>query len=237
MCTSHNNHCIYTEKAPYITRRNFAAVRSGLQALTSKRPTRPAQCGLCTHPDRARIEALRVGGVSLRVLSNQFGISKDIIHRHFQSHVSDRRRAELTAGPAKVEQLANAAADESRGLLDYLAITRTVLFSQFLNAAEAGDRPGVAHIAGRLLDSLRELARLTGELRDVSGISITNNTLNVVGSPEFAALSKGLLDIARAHPAAKADIVALLRGLDAAPSLPRPPAGVPLIDAEAVNVA
>ena len=156
--------------------------------------------------------------------------------------MSDRRRAELTAGPARVADLANAAASEFRGLLDYLAITRTVLFNQFLCAAEAGDRPGVAHIAGRLLDSLRELARLTGELREVSGISITNNnTLNVVGSPEFAALSKGLLDIARAHPGAKHDIVALLRGLDAAPSLPRPPpgrpGGAPLIEAEAVNVA
>jgi len=83
--------------------------------------------------------------------------------------VSDRRRAELTAGPARVEQLANAAADESRGLLDYLGITRTVLFNCFLNAAEAGDRNGVANVAGRLLESLRELARLTGELREVSG--------------------------------------------------------------------
>ena len=205
-------------------------------ALAS-RPNRPAQCGLCTHPDRPRIEALRVGGASLRALASQFDVSKDIIHRHFQSHVSDRRRAELTAGPARVADLANAAASESRGLLDYLAITRTVLFNQFLCAAEAGDRPGVAHIAGRLLDSLRELARLTGELREVSGISITNNTLNMVGSPEFTALSKGLLGIARAHPGAKSDIVALLRGLDATPSLPRPPGRAPLIEAEAVHAA
>jgi hypothetical protein len=175
--------------------------------------------------------------VSLRVLSNQFGISKDIIHMHFQSHVSDRRRAELTAGPAKVERLANAAADESKSLLDYLGITRSVLFNQFLNAAEAGDRPGVAHIAGRLLESLRELAKLTGELRDVSGISITHNTLNVVGSPEFTALSKGLITIARAHPAARADIVALLRGLDAPLAPASKPNGghPPMIAAEAVH--
>ena len=190
--------------------------------MSGKRPNRPAQCGLCTHADRARIEALRVGGVSLRVLSAQFGISKDIIHRHFQSHVSDRRRAELTAGPARVEQLANAAADESRGLLDYLGITRTVLFNQFLNAAEAGDRNGVSAVAGRLLESLRELARLTGELREVSGIVVHNNTINFVSSPQFSALSQGLLNIGRAHPDAKSDIVALLRSLDAQPATPKP---------------
>jgi hypothetical protein len=164
-----------------------------------------------------------VGGVSLRVLSAQFGISKDIIHRHFQSHVSDRRRAELTAGPAKVEQLANAAADESRGLLDYLGITRTVLFNTFLNAAKAGDRNGVAAVAGRLLESLRELARLTGELREVSGITVfNNNIINLASSPQFGALTQGLLAIARAHPQVKQDIVDLLRSLDAGPTPPKP---------------
>ncbi len=203
-----------------------------------QRPTRPAQCGLCTHGERARIEALRVGGVSLRVLSTQFDISKDIIHRHFQSHVSDRRRAELTAGPARVEQLANAAADESRGLLDYLGITRTVLFNQFLNAAEAGDRNCVASVAGRLLESLRELARLTGELREVSGITVNNNTINMFSSPEFAALSQGLLNIARAHPDARADIVSLLRQLNSEPAIPKPNGAHPpmLIEADPLEV-
>jgi hypothetical protein len=181
-----------------------------------------------------------VGGVSLRVLSAQFGISKDIIHRHFQSHVSDRRRAELTAGPAKVEQLANAAADESRGLLDYLGITRTVLFNTFLNAAEAGDRNGVAAVAGRLLESLRELARLTGELREVSGITVNNNTINFVSGPQFSALSQGLLNIARAHPEAKASIIDLLRNLDSRPDMPRPNGGHPpmmLIEGEALHAS
>ena len=161
------------------------------------RPVRISQCGVCSHKDRARIEMLRVGGVPLRVLSKQFSVSKNSVWRHFEKHVSPQRRAELTAGPAKVEQLANAAADESKSLLDYLGIARAVLFNQFLNAAEAGDRAGVANVAGRLLESLREIGRLTGEMREISGISITNNTLNIVGSPEFQALSEGLLAIAR----------------------------------------
>ncbi len=210
----------------------------------SPRKLRIAQCIVCAHQDRARIEALRVGGASLDSLARQFNVSRDAVWRHHKAHVSPKRRAELTAGPAKVEQLVNAAADESKSLLDYLAITRSVLFNQFLTAAEAGDRPAVAHIAGRLLDSLRELGRLTGELREVSGISITNNTLNLTTSTEFAALSKGLLEIARAHPSARGDIVALLRGLDGTPEpTPEPPrpngATRPLlmIEAEAVSVS
>ena len=204
------------------------------------RPVRISQCGVCSHKDRARIEMLRVGGVPLRVLSKQFSVSKDSVWRHFEKHVSPQRRAELTAGPAKVEQLANAAADESKSLLDYLGIARAVLFNQFLNAAEAGDRAGVANVAGRLLESLREIGRLTGEMREISGISITNNTLNIVGSPEFQALSEGLLAIARTHPSARADIVALLRGLDARPALPKPNGAMragALLEAEALHVS
>jgi hypothetical protein len=173
--------------------------------------------------------------VSLRVLERQFSVSKDIISRHFRLHVSPQRRAELIAGPAKVEQLANAAADESRGLLDYLRITRGVLFSQFLAAAEAGDRNGVANVAGRLLDSLKELGKLTGELRQISGITVNNNTVNFIGSPEFGALSKGLLGIARTHPEAKQDIIALLRQLDSDPAMSPNVALPPMIEAEALQ--
>jgi hypothetical protein len=183
------------------------------------RPARPGQCAVCTHPDRTRIEMLRVGGVTLRAIAEQFLVSKDSVHRHFGNHVSQKRRAELVAGPAAVEQLANAAAAESKSLLDYLAIARSVLFNQFLSAAEAGDRAGVVNVAGRLLESLREIGRLTGELRQISGLTI-NNTVNLIGSPEFAALSEGLLAIARAHPEARADIVALLRGIDEPAALP-----------------
>ena len=208
--------------------------------MPNKRPVRISQCSVCSHKDRARIEMLRVGGVPLRVLSKQFSVSKDSVWRHFEKHVSPQRRAELTAGPAKVEQLANAAADELKSLLDYLGNARAVLFNQFLNAAEAGDRAGVANVAGRPLESLREIGRLTGELRQVSGISITSNTLNIVGSPEFQALSEGLLTIARAHPVARPDIVALLRSLDARPTLPKPNGAMhagALIEAEALRVS
>jgi hypothetical protein len=156
--------------------------------------------------------------------------------------VSDKRKAELLAGPARVEQLANAAADESRSLLEQMQIVRSVLLNQFLTAAEAGDRAGVANVAGRLLESLRELGRLTGELREVSGITVHHNVLNFFASPEFTALQEGLLRVARVHPEARGDIVALLRSLDAEPGAPAlKPNGAehapPFIEGEAQHVA
>jgi hypothetical protein len=125
---------------------------------------------------------LRVTGVSLKALTSQFGVSKDSVWRHFQNHVSAERKAELLAGPAKIEELASAASVESKSLLEYVRIVRGVLFNQFLSAAEAGDRIGVANIGGRLIDALRETGKLTGELRELSGLTINHNTVNLIAS-------------------------------------------------------
>jgi hypothetical protein len=66
---------------------------------------------------------------------------------------------------------------------------------------------------------LRELGKLSGELRNLSGITVTtNNILNIAASPEFERLSTGLLALAQRHPAARQDVVDLLRGLEAAPA-------------------
>lgn len=190
------------------------------------------------HPERARIEALRAGGVSYRVLSDKFALSKDALHRHWLHHVAPERRAALIVGPIRLEELANKAADEGKSLLDYLTIARSVLFNQFLLAAEVGDRNGVATVAGRLLECLREVGRLTGDLREAS--ATTNNTVNVniIASPEFVALQSGLLAIARAHPGARADIISLLRGLDARPPMSTTNgARPPMIEGDAQHVA
>jgi hypothetical protein len=161
-------------------------------------------------------------------------------------------------GPAKFEELANQAAEESRSLLERMNIATSILFSRFLACAEAGDDHALANIGGRLNAMFRDYARLTGELREASSVTI-NNTLNIVASPEFVALQSGLLQIARIHPGARGDIIALLRGLDPKPAvgsggllasasgdrgarpettvygLPEPP-GTPIIECEAVKV-
>jgi hypothetical protein len=181
------------------------------------------------------LEVLRVGGASLDALAKDFSLSRDSIHRHFKNHVSQKRRAELMAGPVAINDLTTAATAESRSVLDYLALTRSVLFSRFLACAEAGDSAGTAHVAGRLLEALRELGRITGELRSAAGmISITNNNLTLVSSPQFARLSRGLLDLARRFPNARSDVVALLRALDDAPEASGPNGATyhPMIEGE-----
>jgi AcrR family transcriptional regulator len=157
---------------------------------------------------------MRVANVPVRVIAAQFGIGKDTVNRHFHSHVSEKRRHELMVGPAQIEQLAVAAAEESKTVMEYTAIARSILFRAFVDAAEANDRRQLVSLADSLLQALRDYGKLTGELRQMAGINITQNVVNFTASPEFVQLSQGLLEIARAHPEVKQAIVGLLRRLD-----------------------
>src|SRR2546428_4586 len=44
-------------------------------------------CSVCTHPQRAEIDAAHVAGVSIRELARQFKRNKDTIQRHVRQHV------------------------------------------------------------------------------------------------------------------------------------------------------
>ena len=82
--------------------------------MATKNEGRATKCAICMHRERARIETLRLGGASYRVLSAKFAISKDSLHRHMLSHVAPERKATLIVGPVKIDQVAEKAAEEGR---------------------------------------------------------------------------------------------------------------------------
>lgn len=195
--------------------------------------TKKGVCLVCRHPERERIEHLRAAGVTFDALSKQFDLPTTILHRHWHEHTSAERRLHFLVGKTTIQQMREKAVEENLSLLDYLSIVRSVLTGQLLAQADTGTAHAVALVAGRLLNVLREVGRITGEIQraDPSTVTINNNVL--VNAPGFTELQAGLLGIARAHHAARQDIAALLRGLE--PSAP--PARAPLLlQREAVNV-
>jgi hypothetical protein len=125
---------------------------------------------VCLHPEKARIEALNVAGVSIDKLAEQFNIHRDAAWRHCKRHMSAEARASYLLGPAKIGALANQAADESRSIIDYLVITRSILMNQLAQEVELNKSYAVERIAGRLIETLRsrargELGHATGEVR------------------------------------------------------------------------
>jgi hypothetical protein len=195
-------------------------------------------CGVCRHPDRQRVEALRASGMSLDALSRKFkGLHRDQIWRHWKEHVSAELKVSYLAGPATIQELKERAAEENGSILDYFKIIRSVLMGALTASAEAQSAFSMATISGRLVEVLREIGRITGEVERMSaGISVTANIM--MGDARMTNLQIGLLAIARNHPGARTDIVALLRGLDV-PEAPKPNgAAAPrmMIEGEAVHV-
>ncbi len=196
---------------------------------------RKGQCLACRHADRSRIEALRGANVSFDALSAKFGIAKTIIIRHWHAHVTPEAKAAYLIGPSTLEQARERAAAEGGSVVDYFAITRSILVGQLLKQDEANSAQGVATVAGRLVEVLRELGKISGEIqRNTAPSTVINNNIGISAAPAFPDLMRGLLHISRAHPEARADIIALVDRLNGAPApAPRP---VPLIEHEVAHV-
>lgn len=171
------------------------------------------QCSICAHEQRYRIELAMVSGVGRRVIAKRFGVSGDAAWRHLRNHVPGERRAQLVAGPLKLGELAEKAASEGLALLDYLALLRSSLLSQYLAAADVGDRQGSALLAGKLLQCLSLIAQCSGELNRASG-PITNNTL-IMASPLMADLQSMLIRTLSPFPEARQAVLGGLEELSA----------------------
>ncbi len=189
----------------------------------SGRKLKAPSCQICRHPERERIEALRASGASLDSLARKFHVSRDVIWRHWRQHVSPDVKTSYLAGPATIEALREKAAKEGGSLLDYLTTLRSILMGSIVASAEAGSAFGLSNLSGRMVEVLREIGKLTGEIERLNpgAVNVTTNVA-IMTDPRMLDLQDGLLRIARTHPAARADIVALLRGLDARPAMPKP---------------
>ncbi|MGO8739262.1 hypothetical protein [Rhodoblastus sp.] len=143
-----------------------------------------------------------------------------------EKHVSDDRKASYLIGAGKLAQLAEVAAEESQSILDYFSILRSALFSMFDKLAEKGDHAAASAVSARLVEVLKEIGRLTGQISTIAAATTIHlqNNYAVVNSAPFADLQTGLLEVCARHPAARADIIELIERLDAkysaAPSSP-----------------
>ncbi len=182
-----------------------------------RRKANPAnRCAICKHPERARIEALHVAGVSLDKIAEKFSVHRDAVWRHVTRHMSDEQRATYLVGPARIAELREVAASENESVLDYLAILRSALVAQLDKLSKANDHAGIATISTPLLNCLKALGKVTGEINTLANSTIINvqNNNVVLNSPPFNDMQAGLMEVCAHHPAARADIVALFRRLD-----------------------
>jgi hypothetical protein len=183
------------------------------------RKVNSARCLICRHPDRARIELARVSGLGLDTIARTFDISRDAIWRHMTNHVTNEQRA-LYLADVDLKGLAERANAESLSLLDYLAIVRSTLLQQMQMAAALNDRSATAALAGRLNETLKLLASLTGELLRLNPHTVNHNVTVFMASPLYIELERMLIDTLSDHPDVLAKVVDGLRQLEQRPSAP-----------------
>jgi hypothetical protein len=172
-----------------------------------------ARCLVCAHPERARIELARISGVGLDTIAKTFGISKVSVWRHMTNHVSDADRA-IYLADVDLKGLAERANAESLSLLDYLAIVRSTLLQQMQMAAGLNDRSGTAALAGRLNETLKLLASLTGELLRLNPHTVNHNVTVFMSSPLYIELEQMLIATLSDHPDVLAKVIGGLRRLE-----------------------
>jgi hypothetical protein len=183
------------------------------EPVKRKRRIRSSLCTVCRHPDRTRIEANRLIGVYLKDCAREFGLSVAAISRHMRQHVDDATKAEIMAD-VPLREIAERAAKEGMSLLDYYGIVRGTVFKQLVAAGSINDRPAVATLAGRAVDILESIGKLTGELRQLAPQTVTNNTAIFVNSPIFAELQSMLVERLAPYPPALAAVIDGLRALE-----------------------
>jgi hypothetical protein len=176
--------------------------------------------------------------VSGDAIAAKYAVSRDAVYRHCRNHISDETRASYVAD-VPIREMAAKAAASAGSILDYLELVRAALFRNFQTAAEHGDINATNTTGRALLEVLRDIARLTGELLTASQITnIQTNNYNFAASAEFSALQAMLVERLAPHPDALAAVLAGLEALDANASQRAPQAqqkvvqqpAVPLID-------
>jgi len=178
---------------------------------------------------------MRASGVTFGALEAKFGVPKTVLLRHWHDHVGADRRLTYLVGKTTIQEIRERAVEENLSVLDYLAILRSGLMGQFVHQCEADAAIGAANVAGRVLDVLQQIGRITGEVAAAAAPgTVINNTIGISAAPAFPALMDGLLRICRVHPEARADIIALIDELGGAPAPQRWP--VAAIEREAANV-
>ncbi len=175
---------------------------------------RSGRCKICQSPDRFRVELMLVSGVGRRAIAKKFGVSADAVWRHGRLHISQEQRTQLLAGPIKLRELADRAAEEGLSLIEYTGMVRSTVLQQFFAAGEANDRSGVALLSARLAELFRLQGQFTGELASSLVTNTTVNNFHFTTDPAFRQLMMDVAEALEPYPEARRAVFARFAALE-----------------------
>ncbi len=157
----------------------------------------PQPCTICTHPERAAIDAAVIGDTPNRRIAAQFSVSEQAIRRHKDSH--------LPASLAKSETARDAAIADDLLVRIYTLANR---MERLLDKAEAtGQLRDAAALSREVRSNLELLAKLRGELEQ-------EGSVNIVINPQWVAIRAVLFASLAPFPEARAAVAQALLEVD-----------------------
>jgi len=158
----------------------------------------PRTCSVCSHPQKAEIDAALVVGDAFRNIVERFGTSIGALFRH---------KAHLPVGLAKAKEAGEVAQADS--LLDQVRNLQASALRILSLAENAGDLRTALGAIREARGNLALLAELLGELQQ--GV-----TVNIVQAPEWIQLQAVIIQSLDAFPDAKTAVVHALTEVSSA---------------------
>jgi hypothetical protein len=167
------------------------------------------RCSICKHPERGRLDYLCVTQ-PFAAVARKFNVSADALERHFRNHVTEDFKRSVKIGPFESEdRLRKLCAESGTSIIENLRAVYAGLAQTWLAAVEAGASLHVVQLSREMRENLAAQARITGELMPgVANVTVNNTVIN---GDFIADLGRDLIELARQHPAIKADLMAVLR--------------------------
>lgn len=123
------------------------------------------QCSICTHPQRAEVEAAIASGTPYRAVARQYATSKDAIRRHADGCITEAVAAAKAAKQTETEKQGMTTLERLEDAL-----------RQTLGIVEKAQAGGDLRLALSGLDSVRKhlelSAKLLGELRAGGDVNV-----------------------------------------------------------------
>ena len=155
------------------------------------------QCTVCAHKDLEEINKLLLCSDSYRDLARQFGLSKDALARHKESHIP----TELLKSN-DIQEIVKA---------DVLLVQLGEIREKTLSLLDKAERAADTRVYGAPVAYLREVREQIKLLAELEGRLAAQPQITIVNNPQWVELRTLIITALEPYPDAKAAVVHAIR--------------------------
>lgn len=174
----------------------------------------PRACTICTHPDRAAIDAALRAGKNYRLLADRYGTSATTLFRHRASHlnealnrVAEARQREAITAAGRPEPSPDSGVTGSLDVPQQLKLANSVAIRVVQDGREQGDGRLVLQALGVVIRTLELQLKATEQGQSMPA---QGSPSGLLASPEWATLRGQLARALRGYPEVAARVAELL---------------------------